>query len=100
MPIDQILVLLIAERDRLNKAIEALHGPVKRGRPPKNPVALSAAAIPGIKRRRGRPPKSAAVSAIAPAAALRGRKGMSAAARKAQSARMKKYWAEKRKAKA
>jgi hypothetical protein len=45
-------------------------------------------------RRRGRP-------ATAPAAAgrVRRRKGMSAAARKAVSIRMRKYWADRRKAK-
>ena len=37
---DQILALLVAERDWLNRAIEALQGPLKRrGRPPKNPLA-------------------------------------------------------------
>jgi len=34
---EHILALLIQERDRLNRAIEALQGPAKRrGRPPKN----------------------------------------------------------------
>src|SRR5439155_13334355 len=65
-----ILALLIAERDRLNRAIEALQATVKRrGRPPKNPLAV-----------------------LAPAPATP-RKGMSATARKSQSERMKKYWA-------
>src|SRR2546428_6071990 len=41
MPIDHILPLLISERKKLNRAIEALHGPVKRrGRPPRNPVSI------------------------------------------------------------
>jgi hypothetical protein len=45
MPTEHIVALLIAERDRLTKAIEALQGPAKRlGRPPKNPVAVPAAA--------------------------------------------------------
>lgn len=36
MQTEQIVALLIAERDRLSKAIEALQGPIKRrGRPPK-----------------------------------------------------------------
>lgn len=76
MPTEQIVALLVAERDRLNKAIDALQGPVRRrGRPPKNPFAIaSATAMP-----------------------LRARKGMSKAARKAQSDRMKKYWAARRK---
>jgi hypothetical protein len=71
MPIDQILPLLIAERDKLNRAIEALQGPAKRmGRPPKNPLEASAV-----------PQKSAA----------------QIARDKAASARMKAYWAAKRK---
>ena len=40
MATEQIVALLIQERDRLNRAIEALQGPVKRqGRPSKNPSA-------------------------------------------------------------
>ena len=79
MPIDQILALLIAERDRLNRAIEALQGPARRrGRPPKNPLTASMTATPALaKKRHG---------------------GMSATAKKAVSARMKAYWAAKRKA--
>jgi hypothetical protein len=73
MSIEQILALLISERDRLNRAIEALGTPVKRrGRPPKNPLAAATAA-----------PKK--------------RSGMSPAKRKAQSARMKAYWAKRKK---
>src|SRR5713226_4440523 len=73
---DQIVELLIAERDRLTRAIEVLQGPTKRrGRPQKNPAALATAA-------------AAPNSRPSP-----GRKSMSKAARKAQSARMKKYWA-------
>ncbi len=74
MPIEQILALLIAERDRLNAAIEALQGARRRGRPPKNPL-LAVQAAPAKKRR-----------------------GMSAANRKAAAARMRAYWAKKRKA--
>src|SRR6266481_8486152 len=38
MQTEQIVSLLVAERDRLSRAIEALQGPTKRrGRPPKNP---------------------------------------------------------------
>ena len=78
MPTEQIIALLIAERDKLNRAIEALQGPVKR---------------------RGRPPKNAAAAAAPPPPALptKKRKGLSAAAREAQSQRMKTYWAAKRK---
>ena len=42
MPTQYIIALLIAERDKLNRAIEALQGAAKRpGRPPKNPLAAS-----------------------------------------------------------
>ena len=75
MPLEQIVALLIAERDRLNRAIEALGG------------------VAG--KRRGRPPKSAAAP---PAPKKRGRV-FTAAQRKAQAERMKKLWAERRKAK-
>jgi hypothetical protein len=34
MPKEQILALLLAERDRVNRAIEVLGGPKRRGRPP------------------------------------------------------------------
>jgi len=75
---DQIVSLLIAERDRLDRAIQALQGPtVRRGRPPANagtglaPVVASASA--------GR------------------RRGRTAAQRKAQSEKMKAYWAKRRK---
>jgi hypothetical protein len=78
MPTEHIIALLVAERDKLNRAIEALQGPLKkRGRPPKNPLiaALAPTTAPATKRKSGR----------------------SAAARKAQSLRMKAYWAAKRK---
>lgn len=79
MPTDHIVALLIVERDRLNRAIDALQGPTAR---------------------RGRPPKSATAAAPAAAAApKRKRKGMNAAQRKAQSARMKAFWAARRKQK-
>ena len=36
MELDQIVALLVAERNRLNAAIQTLQGPMKRrGRPPK-----------------------------------------------------------------
>jgi hypothetical protein len=77
MPTDHIVTLLIAERDKLTHAIEVLQGARRRGRPPKNPLAiLAATSAPAPNGRRG---------------------GMTAAARKAQSRRMKAYWAKKRK---
>jgi hypothetical protein len=77
MPTDHIVALLIAERDKLNRAIEALQGPAKRrGRPPKNPAA-------------------ALVPQAPPTPAKRPRR--TAAQRKVQAERMKAYWAKKRK---
>lgn len=76
MQTEQIVALLIAERDKLNRAIEALQGPAKRrGRPPKNPLA-----------------------AIANATAPKKRRTWSAAHREAQAAKMRAYWAKRKKA--
>jgi hypothetical protein len=74
MPTEHIVALLIAERDKLNRAIEALQGSAKR---------------------RGRPPKVA--MAAAPEVSAPKRKRQSAARRKEQAERMKAYWAAKRK---
>jgi hypothetical protein len=77
MRIDHIVTLLIAERDKLTRAIEVLQGTKRRGRPPKNPgLALVASPAPTPNGRHG---------------------GMTAAVRKAQSKRMKAYWAKRRK---
>jgi hypothetical protein len=75
MPTEQILALLIQERDKLNRAIEVLQGTKRRGRPPKNPVALVASTGNGNKKTRT----------------------FSAAQRKKQAARMRAYWAAKKK---
>jgi hypothetical protein len=78
MNLEHILAVLISERDKLNRAIEVLGNPVKRrGRPPKNPLAtiLSAPASPAAKKAGG----------------------LSPAKRKAQSERMKAYWAKRKK---
>ncbi len=82
MALEQIVALLIQERDRINKAIEALQGAVKRrGRPPKSVSADGRSVSSGQPAKRmGRPP-------------------MSEAEKKAASERMKKYWAAKRKSK-
>ena len=80
MTTEHIVALLIAERDRLNRAIDALQGPTKR---------------------RGRPPKDAAATVTAVAdspAPARKKRTFTAAQRKEQAARMKKYWAAKKKA--
>lgn len=53
MPGEHIVALPIAERDPLNRAIEALQGPAKRrGRPPKDPLASPVAVSPVKKGRR------------------------------------------------
>lgn len=86
MPTDHILALLIAERDKLNRAIEALSGPTKRrGRPPKNPAAVAATAAIA-------PPVSVA------AAPAKKKRHFSAAQRAAAAERMRQRWAKKRKA--
>jgi hypothetical protein len=83
MSTEHIIAALVAEREKLNRAIEALGGTVgkRRGRPPK---ALSTGRtetrIPGGAKRKGRPP-------------------MSATEKKAASKRMKAFWAARRKAK-
>ena len=73
MATEHIVALLIAERDKLNRAIDALGAPVKR---------------------RGRPPASAAV--VAPVATVESapkKRKVSAAARKKMAAAQKKRWA-------
>jgi hypothetical protein len=80
MPTDDIVALLLAERDKLNRAIEALQGPPKRrGRPPKNGFVTSAVPI----------------ETTAPA---RKKRIFSAAQRKEQAERMKAFWAAKKSA--
>lgn len=71
-----VLAVLKAERDRLDRAIAVMEAEPKR---------------------RGRKPGSAAAAPADDAPKRRGRKKMSPAARKAVSERMKKYWAERRK---
>jgi hypothetical protein len=84
MNTEHIVSMLVAERDRLNRAIEALQGPAKRrGRPP---LALAAAAV------------APAVPAPAKAKPTRGRRKLTPAEKKAASERMKAYWAARRKA--
>ena len=78
METSQIVALLVAERDRLNKAIEALQGPTnRRGRPPKSPLAVAAPEPVNGKRRK-----------------------FSAAQRQAAAERMRQRWATQKKAEA
>jgi hypothetical protein len=95
MATEHIVALLIAERDKLTKAIEALSGPTKRfGRPPKNPVAVAAdygdPTMPDWVK-----PKPA--SAKKPA---KKKRHFSDAQRKAAGDRMRARWAGKRQAEA
>jgi hypothetical protein len=78
MPTEHILDLLIEERNKLNRAIEALGGTVtkRRGRPRKNPVGD--------------------LGTVAPAPS-KNHHMRSPAARKAQAQRMKAYWAKRKK---
>ena len=69
-----ILALLIEERDKFDRAIAALQGPKRRGRPAGSTSKKAA------KKKRSRPP-------------------MSAAEREAVSKRMKAVWAQRGKAK-
>jgi hypothetical protein len=76
---DHIVALLIAERDKLTRAIEALQGQAKRlGRPPKSPAEVTAAAP----------------APIAPPA--KKKRHFSAAQRKAAGERMRERWAIKK----
>jgi hypothetical protein len=78
MPTEQILALLIAERDKLNRAIEALQGPTKRrGRPPKNSMVV-------------------AKTSDRPAPAPKKRRQFTAAQREAAAERMRQRWAAKK----
>lgn len=82
MPLDQILTLLVQERDRLNRAIEALQAPSqikRRGRPPQG----ASAATDGISATTAKTPRK--------------KRTFSAAQRKKQAERMRAYWAAKRK---
>lgn len=79
MATEHILSLLIAERDKLSKAIEALGGTPK-------PVASPTKAI-----------EAPAPAAAAAAPKRRKRKPLSAAQKKAHSERMKAFWAARRK---
>jgi hypothetical protein len=82
MPTEHIVALLITERDKLNRAIEALGGTgtKRRGRPRKDasgsagPAVVVAAPVPAKKHHMRSP-----------------------AARKAQAQRMKAYWAKRKK---
>ena len=116
MPTEHILSLLISERDKLNRAIDALGAPVKRrGRPAKTAptpapvqrkrklsVAGRRAIVAATKKRwalikAGKTAKAkvAKPATVAPAK----RKPMTAAQKKALSVKMKASWAKRKAAK-
>ena len=79
MTTEHILTLLISERDKLNRAIDALGVPVKRR---------------GPRRKNTKAPEGEAVASPAP---MRKRKPMTSAQKKALSLKMKAAWAKRRK---
>jgi hypothetical protein len=81
MATEHIVSLLLAERDRLTRAIEALQGPAKRRGRPRATASAPAASTP------------------AKAKPTRKRRKLTAAEKKAASDRMKAYWAARRKQK-
>jgi hypothetical protein len=88
MTTDHILALLLRERNKLTKAIEALQGPKRKGRPPgPGRKAVTPSVEPD-----SHPPQS--VDPTAPA-----KRKMSAAGRRAIIAATKKRWAAVRAAK-
>jgi hypothetical protein len=115
MPIDQIVALLVAERDRLEAAIRVLEGSPAPHPAPAKPAAASHAAPPKAARKVTRRPKAApapkvTASEVVPAAeepapvipvpvestpapAPAKRKGLSAAGRKAIAEAAKRRWA-------
>jgi hypothetical protein len=79
MPTEHIVTLLIQERDRLNMAIDALQGSAtRRALPAKHSNSQHAA--------------------IASSVPARKKRTFTAAQRKQQAERMRKYWAAKKKA--
>jgi len=72
MQTEQIVALLVAERDRLSRAIEALQGAAKRrGRPPKNSSNPTSAVRQPVPAQRKRKLSTAGRKAIAEAARRR-----------------------------
>jgi hypothetical protein len=118
MPTEHILSLLISERDKLNRAIEALGEPVRRrGRPATSATPVASVTIVEPPKRRAFTPaqrrkqaarmkafwaakrKAAGKTAKAAPASAAKRKPMTAAQKKALSVKMKAAWAKRNKAK-
>ena len=79
MATEHIVQLLIQERDRLSRAIEALQGSpaTRRGRPPKKPAVTATTVVPETN----------------PLAPIKKRKPFSAAAKRKMALAQKKRWA-------
>jgi hypothetical protein len=97
MDTTQIVALLMAERDRLNRAIEALQGPMKRrGRPPGKTAKAAQADYNDPTMPDWVKPKSALTKTVP----KKGKRKFSAAQREAAAERMRQRWAAKKKAEA
>jgi hypothetical protein len=84
MATEHILALLVQERDKLNRAIEALVGPTKRrGRPPRaaEDPTMADGASPAVRKKN-----------------TRKKRIVTSEQRAAQAERMKLMWAKKKKA--
>jgi hypothetical protein len=89
MSTDQILALLLSERNKITKAIEALQGPKRKGRPP---GSGRKAVLPSVEQD-SKPPANVDPTALV-------KRKLSAAGRRAIIAGTKKRWAAIRAAKA
>lgn len=90
--IDNVVSLLVSERDRLNQAIQILSGdslPKRRGRPPKTASAIPEHVTEAVS-------DGDASGDVAP----RKKRRFTPAQRRAFGDRMKKYWAAKKRAEA
>jgi hypothetical protein len=93
MDTTQIVALLVAERDRLSLAIEALQGPTKRrGRPPGKTAKAVQADYSDPTMPDWVKPKSALTKAVP----KRAKRKFSAAQREAARERMRQMWARRR----
>ena len=95
METTHIVALLVAERDRLNNAIEALQGPTKRrGRPPGSGPKRASVDDPNM------PDWVKSKSALTQTTPKKKRRKFSAAQREAAAERMRQRWAAKKKVEA
>jgi hypothetical protein len=90
MAIEQIVALLIQEREKISRAIEALQGSAKRiGRSPRNPFSVTLEVNPNtVKAARGLSKQLGTVHAP------KKKRHVSAASRRKMALAQKKRWAE------